>query len=38
MQNSKVLYTLVIFDRKHPFSANLVENVKIVSLEAKFGS
>ena len=32
MQNSVTLFTFFIFDWKYPFCANLVQNVKIVSL------
>ena len=38
MQNSMVMFTFSAFDWKYPFWANLVQNVKIVSLNAKFGS
>ena len=32
MQNSIVIFTFFVFDRKYPFLANLVQKVKIVSL------
>ena len=38
MQNSMVVFTFFVLNRKHPFWANLVQNVKIVSLKAKFSS
>ena len=32
MQNSVVVFTFFVFDRKYPVWANLVQNVRIVSL------
>ena len=31
MQNSMVMFIFLVFDRKYPFLANLVEKVKIIS-------
>ena len=36
MQNSMAVFTFFFFDQKHSFSANLVQNVKIVSLRLNF--
>ena len=36
MQNSMAVLTFFFFDQKHSFSANLVQNVKIVSLRLNF--
>ena len=38
MQNSMMLFTFFVFDRKYPFWANLVQNVKIISLSWKLVS
>ena len=32
MQNSMVVFTFSVLDRKHPIRANLVQKIKIVSL------
>ena len=32
MQNSMVVFTFSVLDRKHPFWANLVQKIKIVRL------
>ena len=36
MQNSMAVFTFFLFDQKHSFCANLVQNVKIVSLTLNF--
>ena len=36
MQNSMALFTFFLFDQKHSFWENLVQNVKIVSLRLNF--
>ena len=33
MQNSMVIFTFAVLDRKHPFWANLIQKIKIVSFE-----
>ena len=38
MQNSMAMFTIFVFDQKHPFQANLVQNVKMCQFKAKFGS
>ena len=37
MENSMMMLTFFVFDQKCPFWANLVQNVKIVSIKAKSG-
>ena len=32
MQNSKVVFTFFVFERKYPFWANLVQKSKIITL------
>ena len=36
MQNSMAVFTFFVFDQKQSFWANLVQNVKIVSLRLNF--
>ena len=38
MRNSMLLFTLSVFNREHPFCANLVQKVKIVSLSWNWGA
>ena len=38
MQDSIVMFTFFVSDQGCPFWENLVQNVKIVSLKANFGS
>ena len=33
MQNSMVVFTFSVLDRKHPFWENMVQKIKIVSLK-----
>ena len=38
MQNSVVVFTFAVLDQKYPLQANLIQEMKIVSLSFKLGT